>query len=64
VALEHRDDFAIHLNVANHGSIEGVAPEFNVETPVEFRNGVLTRKSIRFQDPAIAREIDRFGKEQ
>ena len=64
VALEHRGEFAIHLNVANQGAIEGVAPEYNVEIPVEFRNGVLTRKSIRFQNEAITREIDRVGKEQ
>ena len=62
-ALEHHDDFFIHLNVANHGAIIGVDDAYNVEIPVEFKKGVLTRQVVRFND-VITQELDRVGKEQ
>jgi alpha-galactosidase len=64
VALENDGDFLIHLNLANRGAIEGVAPESNVEIPVSFEKGALRRKPIRFRNEAITREVERVGREQ
>lgn len=63
VALEDGTEFFIHLNIANEGAIAGVSPEYNVELPVTFDHGVLSRKPVRF-NPAITAEIERVGKEQ
>jgi alpha-galactosidase len=63
-ALEDRRDFFIHLNVANDGAIAGVGPEYNVELPVVFENGVMTRKPVRFQNGALVAEIERVAREQ
>lgn len=63
VALERKDDFFIHLNVPNEGAIAGVSPQYNVELPINFKNGTLTRKSVQFNRP-ITQEIERVGREQ
>ncbi len=63
VALDQGGDFFIHLNIPNASAIAGISPEYNVEIPVEFRNGELHRKPVRFND-AITEEIERVGKEQ
>lgn len=63
-ALEHGDDFAIHLNIANQEAIADVDPAYNVEAPVVFERGVMRRRPVRFASAAIVREIGRVGREQ
>jgi alpha-galactosidase len=64
VAMEHKRDFFMHLNVANEGAIAGVAPEYNVELPATFHKGELVRPAIRFPNETLVQEINRVGYEQ
>lgn len=63
VALAEGGDFFTHLNVANEGAIAGVPAAYNVELPVMFTRGKMTRMPVRFNE-AITAEIVRVGREQ
>lgn len=63
VALEQGHDFDIHLNIANQGAIAGIGDAFNVEIPVQFRQGRLVRPAITF-NAEITQVISRVAQEQ
>jgi alpha-galactosidase/6-phospho-beta-glucosidase family protein len=63
VALAEGGDFFTHLNVANERAIAGVPAAYNVELPVTFKQGKMTRTPVRFNE-TITAEIARVGREQ
>lgn len=63
-ALEQGHEFAVHLNLPNRGTIEGVGAEHNVEIPVTLRRGAVERPHIRFANFALTAEVERVATEQ
>lgn len=62
-SLESGEPFDIHINARNDGAIADVPDEYNLEFPVHFEHGTMTRPTITFND-RITTEIKRVGEEQ